>query len=442
MAPASSARLDRDTPAGVLGALRESREVVRQGEIAMMRAALDWADMHSVDSLDHAMTVPGTDRELAVAGEGAPLVAEFSAAELATALGRSSDSARLWLGTVMEIRYRLPRVWSQIIAGPLEPWKARQIAATTLCLGQDAAAWVDAQVAPVAHKIGPAQLERVIAEAVRRFDPEQAYEDELAASERRHVTVHDRAVVGGLVEVTATLDAVDAHDLDLAVGKTAHDLLNAGATGSPDVRRALALGEIARNQLALDLTTGEIAPAASTASAATLYVHLDAETLDLLDDETCLDQPTALVEKTGNTRDYTIGIDHLREWLTRPGTTVTIRPVIDLAADLKSTGYQPSATLREQVTLRNRMCVFPHCTRSARAADLDHIDPWEHGGTTSSANLAPLCRLHHRVKTHTGWTYTQLSPGEFLWTSPHGQSFQVDPGGTTPTPPPRDTPRP
>ncbi len=81
--------------------------------------------------------------------------------------------------------------------------------------------------------------------------------------------------------------------------------------------------------------------------------------------------------------------------------------------------------------LRNRICVFPHCTRTARSADLDHIDPYEHGSTTTSANLAPLCRLHHRVKTHTGWGYTQLSPGEFLWTSPHHQAFHVDPTGTT-----------
>lgn len=313
------------------------------------------------------------------------------------------------------------------------------------------AAWVDAQVAPTAHKIGPAQLERTVAEAMRRFDPELAYDREIAAAEHRHVTLHDRDTADGLVAISATLDAIDARDLDEAVGKTAHARLAAGSTESLDVRRALALGEIARHELALDLdtdpTTGEATTGASLGGGAgrdaTVYVHLDADTLDLLDDEAALDQPVALIEKTGAARDYTLGIDRLRDWLTRPGTTVTIRPVLDLNQSITSTGYQPSTTLREQVALRNRVCVFPHCTRSARAADLDHIDPWEHGGTTHSSNLAPLCRLHHRAKTHDLWSYTQLTPGEFLWTSPHGDAYLVDPVGTTPLAPPgRPTSRP
>ena len=210
MAIAARTTVDRDTPADVLSALRDSRETARRAEVETMVFTLAWADLHPVDSLDAAATVPGTDRALAIAGEGAPLVAESAIVELATALGRSADSTRLWLGTVLEIRHRLPQVWQRLVDGPLEPWRARQIASSTLALGWDAAAWVDAQVAPIAHKIGPTQLERVVAEAIRRFDPEQAYENELAAGEHRHVTIHDHHLVDGCVEVTATLDAIDA----------------------------------------------------------------------------------------------------------------------------------------------------------------------------------------------------------------------------------------
>jgi hypothetical protein len=442
MTTALTEHLDRDTPAAVLSALRESREAARQPEISMMTLALEWAAMHSVDSLDYALTVPGTDRELAIAGDGAPLVAEFAITELATALGRSADSTRIWLGTVLEIRHRLPHTWSRMIDGPLEPYKARQIAASTLSLSIDAAAWVDAQVAPIAHKIGPIRLERITTEAIRRFDPEQAYDNEIVAAEQRHVSIHDRDITAGCASITATVDALDAQDLEAAIARAAHHLLLAGSVESLDVRRALALGEIARRELALDLTTGEITTgviSTGTGRDATLYVHMSATDLALLDDETGLDQPDAHIEHRNS--EYTLGIDRLRDWLTRPGTSIAIRPVIDLAADLASSSYQPSATLREQLTLRNHTCVFPHCTRSARTADLDHIDPWEHGGRTASANLAPLCRLHHRVKTHNRWTYTQLSPGEYLWRSPHADVFHVDPTGTTPLPN-RPTPRP
>ena len=50
---------------------------------------------------------------------------------------------------------------------------------------------------------------------------------------------------------------------------------------------------------------------------------------------------------------------------------------------------------------------------------------------TASDNLAPLCRRHHRLKTHArGWTYLALDPGSYLWHSPHGYQFLVDHTGT------------
>ena len=63
-------------------------------------------------------------------------------------------------------------------------------------------------------------------------------------------------------------------------------------------------------------------------------------------------------------------------------------------------------------------------------------------GQTSSANLAPLCRLQHRIKTHGGWTYTMVEPGAFLWRSPYGYSWVRDRTGTTDLTPPPVTPPP
>ncbi|RNM17909.1 HNH endonuclease signature motif containing protein, partial [Nocardioides pocheonensis] len=88
------------------------------------------------------------------------------------------------------------------------------------------------------------------------------------------------------------------------------------------------------------------------------------------------------------------------------------------------------------IELRDRTCVFPWCQRPARGCDKDHIVPWESGGPTSSDNLAALCRRHHRLKTHGGWTYTMLTPGEYLWHSPHGHTWLRDRTGTTDLSPP------
>ena len=45
--------------------------------------------------------------------------------------------------------------------------------------------------------------------------------------------------------------------------------------------------------------------------------------------------------------------------------------------------------------------------------------------------LACLCRGHHRLKTHGGWTYRRIRPGTYLWTSPLGYQYLRDPTGTT-----------
>jgi hypothetical protein len=51
-------------------------------------------------------------------------------------------------------------------------------------------------------------------------------------------------------------------------------------------------------------------------------------------------------------------------------------------------------------------------------------------GQTGLDNIAPLGRHHHRIKTFGRWQLTCLSPGRYLWRSPHGFSFLVDQDGT------------
>ena len=83
--------------------------------------------------------------------------------------------------------------------------------------------------------------------------------------------------------------------------------------------------------------------------------------------------------------------------------------------------------------LRDAHCVFPGCRRDSRACDLDHITeylPMDDGGPpgqTHPGNLAPLCRTHHRVKTHSAWHYKRLDDGSYEWTAPTGHQYTVTP---------------
>ncbi len=74
------------------------------------------------------------DQPIPVAGQGAPLVSEFAAMELAAALGMSTDAGKAYLGRVLELRYRLPRLWARIGAGRLPVWRGFRIADHTISL--------------------------------------------------------------------------------------------------------------------------------------------------------------------------------------------------------------------------------------------------------------------------------------------------------------------
>ncbi len=125
----------------------------------------------------------------------------------------------------------------------------------TLSLSAQAATFIDAQVAGFVDKVGPAQLDRLVAEAIARFMPERAREDAENAADGRHLKFHHQQVsFNGTTFVEGELDLADALDLDAAITRAAEQLKLTGCQEPLDVRRAMAAGELGRRQLTLDLT--------------------------------------------------------------------------------------------------------------------------------------------------------------------------------------------
>jgi len=95
--------------------------------------------------------------------------------------------------------------------------------------------------------------------------------------------------------------------------------------------------------------------------------------------------------------------------------------------------YQPTAAQRRLLVARDQHCRFPGCAAKARDDDADHTIAWEHGGPTSLANLAHLCRRHHTLKHATAWAVDQPRPGELRWRSPQGATYVDRPPPAGPT---------
>ena len=370
-----------DSPGSVLLAARGRRRAADAAEAELLCLAVDWSVMHPPESIHDAAThtLRGFGQtDLAISGPGAPTVAEFSVAEFAAAVGLSTEAGKRYLGEAVELRYRLPRLWERVTAGDLAAWKARLVARETIQLSTEAASYVDRHVAHVAHKIRPAQLERLVAEAIGRFMPEEAARVAAEAADGRHVTIHDQLVsFEGTMRVEAELDLADALDLEAAVAAGAEHRALCGSTETLDVRRAQAVGDLARRQLSFDLMGGDPTPR-RTKRQVLIHVHLS-EAAILGDD------PVAHLER-GNAL---VTADQVRAWCGNQETQIVVKPVLDLGACVEVDSDVVPDRLAEQVALRDRTCVFPWCTRPARRChpdstdhpcDDDHVHPRSRGG--------------------------------------------------------------
>ncbi|HEY1135241.1 MAG TPA: DUF222 domain-containing protein [Nocardioides sp.] len=500
------------TATALIDAVRECSHTARLAEAAAFAAVGDWADAHTSDAVvgdpigalgewldpERAEALAG-DQFLELGGPGAPVVAEFCIGEIAAIRGCSFDSARRLVGDAVELRHRLPRVHARVVAGEVEVWRGRRIAQQTRVLSFEGAGFVDAHIAYVAGRATSGDVDRLVAEAAARFDPEILEAERLDADAGRHVTIDFSGLayrdpltgtLRGTVDVSGSLDLADALDLERAVAHVAGQLADLGSADDLDVRRSIALGEIARRSDGIDTLDYEASgsderPATRSKRDVVIYVHLDHAAItgaltgmgpgiDACTGTTGID--LARLDTPGMPRGP-VTAEQVRSWCGSPDTRVIVKPVIDLTAaptaaaeavgvagvssagsarvgvaGLAVDGYRPTERIADHVRLRWPRCVFPYCTRSARTADLDHRHAYDATasrgmGQTSTMNLYPLCRRHHRMKTHpelaTGrrWAYRPTDsergepPGALLWTSPTGLTYVVDPGGTRPWPP-------
>lgn len=394
-------------------ALVHAQEQLRAAEVASVVAMLALCDLHRVDESN---LFAGAERWVRGGSDGTPLIGEFVAGEVAALLGVSITAAAQRIGQALDLRYRHPLVWQQVLTGRARVWQADECAAA----GLDAAACgrVDGWCATA---LGVQPWPRVrgrLAEWIVRADPERAAARARRAAETRGVAVG--GIRDGLVEVWGRLDAADGLALDQALDQVSGQLpADPGDTSGRGRRRAAALGVIARQALGQDWLPG------APARPAELVVRLSATATD--DGGIAVDE-VAIVDGWGVVlRSQLAGV--------LAGCRVMVRPIVVAATVPPVDGYVPSAALRFAVTERDPVDVFPYGIRAARRCDLDHTIPYDQtappgAGQTSLRNLGPLSRFAHRLKTHGGWQLTQPAPGAYQWTSPLGYRYLVTHQGT------------
>jgi hypothetical protein len=64
---------------------------------------------------------------------------------------------------------------------------------------------------------------------------------------------------------------------------------------------------------------------------------------------------------------------------------------------LSTKSYRPTDPIWRYVVAEQPTCAHPGCDRPSTECELDHIVVWPLG-ETSTDNLQPLCRRHHKCK--------------------------------------------
>jgi hypothetical protein len=100
-------------------------------------------------------------------------------------------------------------------------------------------------------------------------------------------------------------------------------------------------------------------------------------------------------------------------------------PIKGTLLDYGRETYEPPQDLQDFLIARDRTCRFPGCRQPAHLGDLDHVVPWDSGGSTSPENLGALCRRHHNLKTHSDWKLINHEDGACTWISPSGHKYFV-----------------
>jgi hypothetical protein len=335
----------------------------------------------------------------------------------------------------------LTKTAAALIQGEVSPAHATVLAHGTHDLPTHIAVEAEPVLVEAARRLDPPRLRRAIGHLRLVADPEGAEADR----ERRHAGRWLRLAptFEGMVALDGLLEAEAGQTLLAALEPLARPT-NADDARTGGQRTADALTELARRQL----EGGRLPQSGGVRPQLTVTVELDSLLghpgtlggdlggLGPLDPEGCrrlaCDGAVTRVLVTHHPAAHRSHRDtslpaQAHEGLTARLRTVAARlplalggaPTQPLEVGRTTRVVQPAQ--RAALAVRDGGCVVPDCDRPLAWCEAHHLRHWADGGPTDLANLALLCRAHHRTVHEGGWRLTRAPDGHWTATPPHRQ---------------------
>jgi hypothetical protein len=205
-------------PAGTLAAAEANERTLIVAETRRLQIAAHWADLHSGDAISQNR-LAGAEHPIRLGGDGTPTVADFAPADLGCVLRLSAGAAAKLIGDALDLRHRLPLIWTAAVAGQAPAYQARHIATATRQLTKDQAAFVDARLGPSLGAVSWSRLHTLLEAAIYEADPVGAEQRAALAAQERFVRlgrnsehglkmIIARATAGDAIWFKATIDRI------------------------------------------------------------------------------------------------------------------------------------------------------------------------------------------------------------------------------------------
>ena len=78
---------------------------------------------------------------------------------------------------------------------------------------------------------------------------------------------------------------------------------------------------------------------------------------------------------------------------------------------------------RTAIEAMQTTCSHPDCSVGIDDCRIHHVVPWQQGGRTDLADLAPLCEVHHHLVHEGGWTLHMSTDRVATWIRPDGETY-------------------
>ena len=337
--------------------------------------------------------------------------------DVATALRLSPTTAQNRIDVARVLVGHLPNTISALSTGDISVAHATVIARETATairngLSEESIFRVEQTALAHAEFHTPGQVASKVKTTIAKLAPEEFEEIVDRARDSRRVSCYPEA--DGMATVIAILPAEDAQtvmkSIEAFILKRNSEDAPDWSILSADMKRADALTYIASQ--ALSSLADEVQPHRRPI---TISVAIDLPTL------------LGLAENPGQLAGYGAIPASVARRLAADGNwqRFVSDPTTGNLLDFGREKYTPPQELVDYLLARDRVCRFPGCRRTGQSSDIDHAQSWETGGETNPANLGLLCRRHHRMKTHGGWSLESNPDGSCLWKSPQGKTFFV-----------------